>query len=140
MPRGLGQDGCRTSLGGQKTPRSGRRTKRSSWSGHRDGAKRSSWSPHVVELGFQVIQGLSGATQSSGRTVFDRFFLRRRLLGYATHVRIFVPFQLTSHHADSTNARYIVMLKFWMQQFAFYGNRVMGFLFRDVSKAQNIML
>jgi hypothetical protein len=63
-------------------------------------------------------------------------FLRRCLLGYATHVGIFVPFQASSHYADSTNARYIVMLKFWMQRFAFYGNRVMGFLFSDVSQAQ----
>jgi hypothetical protein len=63
-------------------------------------------------------------------------FLRRCLLGDATHVGIFVPFQMTSHHADSTNARYIVMLKFWMQRFALCGNRVMGFLFSDVSNAQ----
>jgi hypothetical protein len=63
-------------------------------------------------------------------------FLRRCLLGDATHVGIFVPFQATSNHAETTAARYIVMLKLWMQRFAFFGNRVMAFLFSDVSRAQ----
>ena len=63
-------------------------------------------------------------------------FLKVCLLGDATHVCVFVPFQETRAHSESTDERYIARLKLWMQLLALFGNRVMAFLFSDISRGK----